>query len=194
MSVLSLLLANLVTIGFAFWQSWRLIDVLWIYGVQSLIMTLFTWRRTLNLKQFSTGGMLVNNQPVEPTEKTKKMLAWYFLFFFGPVHLIFLLFLTGANEPALGMRDIGFAVCILAFAVNHVFSYFHHRQEDINGTPNVAAFWVCPGLRLFPMFLALKTVLPVSGSGISLLQFLILQTTVDVIMHMVQHSNMKAKT
>ena len=138
--------------------------------------------------------MLVNNQPVEPTEKTKKMLAWYFLFCFGSVHLIFLLFLTGAKEPALGMRDISFVVCILAFAVNHVFSYFHHRQEDINGTPNVATFWVCPGLRLFPMFLALKTVLPVSGAGISLLQFLILQTTVDVIMHMGQHSNMKAKT
>lgn len=136
-------------------------------------------------RQLPTGGANGEN---------KKDACLAFSVFFGPVHLIFLLFLTGAKAPALGMGDIGFAVCIMAFAVNHVFSYFHHRQEDMNGTPNVAAFWVCPGLRLFPMFLALKTVLPVSGSGISLLQFLILQTTVDIIMHMGQHSDMRAKT
>ncbi len=193
MSPLSLVLANLVTIGIADWQGWRLIDVLWIYWAQSLIMMFFTWRRILNLKQFSTGDLFVNNQPVDPTRETPKMLARQFLILFVPVHLIYPVFLSGADEPALGMRDIGFAVCILAFAVNQAFSYFHNRQEEINRTPNVETLMLYPGLRTFPMLLALKTVLSVSGSGLSMLQFLVLKSLVDVIMYIVQHSDMKAK-
>ena len=92
----------------------------------------------------------------------------------------------------LAMRDFGFVVCILAFAVNHAFSYSHQRQEDWNRTPKLVVFLLYPGLRLVPVYIAFSA--EISGDysetsqNLSLLQFLILPITVDVISHFAQHS------
>jgi len=187
-SVAVLVLANLVTIGMAVWQSWRLIDVLWIYWVQSFFMMLFTWSRILNLEYIQA----TTNKPMEPTPDTPP--AWCFLVFFGVWYLFYLAMLTHAKEPALGMRDEGFAICILAFFVTHTFSYFRNRQEDRNRTPNVSSLWIFPGLRLVPLYVGLgSTMRPGSSQGLSLLQFFILQTTVEVIIHIAQHADTEAK-
>ena len=120
------------------------------------------------------------------------MIAATFLAVYGIIHLIYLGFLISAEEPALGMRDIGFAVCILAFVVNHAFSYSHNRQKDRNRTPKLKTIFMLPGIRIVPMHLTLGSASMVASGG-SLLRFLVLKTLVDVIMHMVLHSDLKAK-
>jgi len=195
MSALSLVLANLVTIAFAEWQGWTLLTVLWIYWAQSAIIVLFTWCRILDLKQFSTEGfegVLINGKPVESTRETQKQLAAVFLVVYGIAHLIYLGFFIRAEEPALGTRDSGFAVCILAFVVNHAFSYFHHRQEDMNRIPRVRTIMLLPGLRIIPMHLTIGSASMVASGG-SVLEFLVLKSLADVIMHRVQHADKKTK-
>jgi len=195
-SVAVLVLANLVTIAFAEWQGWDLLNVLWIYWAQSLIMTFFTWRRILNLKQFSVEGFedfIVEVEQSKPTGDIHKMLAGTFLAVYGVSHLIFLVFLINANEASRGMRDIGFAVCILVFVVNHAFSYFHNRQEDMNRTPELNTIFMFPVIRIAPMILTLIFASMVASGG-SLLQVLVLKTLADVIMHIVLHSDLKAIT
>ena len=48
-----LVLANLVTIGFAVWENWDVRELLWIYWIQGLIIGMFGWVRILNLKRFT---------------------------------------------------------------------------------------------------------------------------------------------
>ena len=98
-----------------------------------------------------------------------------------------------ADEAFRGMRDIGFAVCILAFVVNHAFSYFHNRQGDMNRTPELNTIFMLPVIRTAPMLLTMIAASMVASGG-SLLLILVLKTLADVIIHMVQHSDMKAKT
>ena len=130
---------------------------------------------------------------MEATREEKKHIAGTFLSLYVLFHLMYLVFLNGVGGSALGMRDMGFAVCILAFAVNHTFSYFHNRQEDLDRIPDVSTFMMYPGLRSVPMLGALGTILPVDDPGLSMLQFLVLKGLIDVIMHIWQHAAMKAK-
>ena len=188
-SAISLGLANLVTIVIADWQGWPLLDVLWVYWAQSLTIVFFHWRRILNLKQFSTQGLVVDARQLEPTRETQRLLAWSFLLCFGFLHFIYLENLI--NEEKL---SLGTFVCILVFVANHAFSYFHNRQEDMNRTPHAIAFIVIlPCQRILPMHFAIWAASMVAAGG-SLLLILALKTLVDVTMHIVQHTDMKAKT
>ncbi len=92
MSALILVLANLLTIAFAEWQSWNVIDLLWIYWIQGIFIGMFTWCRILDLKQFSTEGLVVDGQQLEATPQTQQFYAWGFLAGYGGSHLAYLFF------------------------------------------------------------------------------------------------------
>ncbi|MCX6801619.1 MAG: DUF6498-containing protein [Candidatus Diapherotrites archaeon] len=53
-TAISLLAANLFTIAIAVTQGWGLLQLLWVYWFQSVIIGVFNYLRILNLKEFST--------------------------------------------------------------------------------------------------------------------------------------------
>jgi len=188
-SVALLVLANLVTIVIAVVQKWNLRDIMWIYWGQSVIIGVFNWRRILDLKQFSTEGFRINDQPVEPTRKTQLQTAWFFLFHYGFFHFVYFLFLYHDNRPLPNSRLLVIAACIGAFLVNHAFSYWHNRERDMNRKPNIGTVMFFPYARIIPMHLTIVSGSFFAGdSRAGLLLFLGLKTVADVIMHMVEHA------
>ena len=193
-SALLLILSNLVTIFLAVVQQWNVQDLMWIYWGQSIIIGVFNWRRILDLKQFSTEGFRVNDQPVEPTRRTQVQTAWFFLFHYGFFHIGYLVFLMSEKKPDAVTPVFGIAVCILAFLVNHAFSYRHNRQRDMDRAPNIGTIMFFPYARIIPMHLTILFGSHfVRDSSGRLLLFLGLKTLADVIMHMVEHADARRK-
>ena len=193
-SVAVLILSNLVTIIFAVVQKWDVRDVMWIYWGQSVIIGCFNWRRILDLKQFSTEGFLINDQPVLPTRQTQRRVAWFFLFHYGFFHFVYLMFLISEKDPLPGTPVVGIAVCVLTFLVNHAFSYAHNRQRDAKRVPNIGTIMFFPYARIIPMhFTILFGSHFANPSTGDLVLFLGLKTVADVIMHMVEHAEARRR-
>jgi len=126
-----LILANVVTIIVAVAFKWNVIDVMWVYWAQSIIIGLIACFRMLLLKQIFTAG--------------------FFLIHYGGFHLGYFLFLYFPEQPQTGIPTVGIALCILIFLVNHAFSYWHNRKRDMNRKPNIGTLMFAPYVRIIPM-------------------------------------------
>jgi hypothetical protein len=201
----SLLFSNLLTIVLAVVQGWRLADVMWVYWGQSVVIGYFNWRRIRALQRFSTDGFTVNDHPVDPTPATKRQVALFFAVHYGFFHFVYLVFLLSfpfdtqrsviPHSPFPGQADtprpdvLGIAVCTLAFAVNHAFSYRHNLESDLRRVPNIGTVMFFPYARILPMHLTLILggFFGAVSSVLPLVVFLVLKTLADLIMHLVEH-------
>lgn len=190
-STTALILANLVTMLFAVAQNWSVTDVMWVYWSQSVIIGLFTYRRIMDLRHFTTKGMKVNNAPVEPTEAAKRETAHFFLVHYGFFHLVYFVFLWTLMTPVSVFSAVGMAACALSFLINHWFSYKRNKESDMNRTMNLGTIFMTPYLRIIPMHLTIIIggifMVSEETSVLALLLFLVLKTFADVIMHIVDH-------
>lgn len=187
LSALSLLISNLAAIGFALVQNWDLAVLMWIYWGQSVIIGFSNFARILNLKEFSTKGMYVNGRAVEPTTKTKRNTAFFFLCHYGFFHLIYFLFLIGTAQLAPG--DVApVMLCVALFLVNHSFSFLYNLKRDLARKPNIGTVMFFPYARIIPLHLTiiLGSILAKGMGGMIL--FLSLKTLADLIMHAVEHA------
>jgi hypothetical protein len=186
-----LILANVITMIFAVAQKWNVTDVMWVYWAQSVIIGLFTYRRIMDLRYFTTKGMKVNNAPVEPTEAAKRSTARFFLVHYGFFHLVYFVFLRAMSTSVSAFSAIGMAACAVSFLVNHWVSYRQNREADMNRTLNLGTIFMKPYLRIIPMHLTIIIggMLVIEGemSVLALLLFLILKTFADVTMHIIEH-------
>ena len=186
-----LILANVITMIFAVAQKWNVTDVMWVYWSQSVIIGLFTYRRIMDLRYFTTKGMKVNNVPVEPTEAAKRETARFFLMHYGFFHLVYFVFLRVLSTPVSVFSAIGMAACAVSFLMNHWFSYTKNRELDMNRTLNLGTIFMTPYLRIIPMHLTIIIggMLVIEGemSVLALLLFLLLKTFADVTMHIIEH-------
>ena len=191
-SVVALVLSNLVTIFFAVVQIWDIFEVMLVYWGQSIIIGVFNGKRILDLKQFSTKGFRVNNQPVKPTRATQVSTAWFFFIHYGFFHFGYLIFLLSQEKHMSGIAIFGITICILVFLVNHGFSYRQNRQKDLSRTPNIGTIMFFPYARIIPMHFTIIFGSSLAGDGRgTLIFFLGLKTLADVIMHMVEHYGAK---
>ncbi|NOX16999.1 MAG: hypothetical protein GXO87_01800 [Chlorobi bacterium] len=187
-----LLLSNLITIAIAVIQKWDLAPLLIIYWAQSVIIGISNWRRILNLRQFSTKNFTINKVSVDPTQKTKRRVAWFFLFHYGFFHFVYFIFISAMIPTLSNFVWMGIAVGILIFAINHYYSYKHNLERDSARVPNIGTLMFFPYARILPMHLTIIFGGAFSkGSTISLLIFLSLKTGADLIMHWVEHSKLK---
>jgi Na+/H+ antiporter NhaD/arsenite permease-like protein len=162
-----LILANVVTIIVAVAFKWNVIDVMWVYWAQSIIIGLIACFRMLLLKQIFTAG--------------------FFLIHYGGFHLGYFFFLYFPEEPQGGIPTVGIALCIMVFLVNHAFSYWHNRKRDMNRKPNVGTLMFTPYVRIIPMHITIVFGSNYATSTKTLALFLVLKTIMDVIMHMIEH-------
>lgn len=188
-STRSLLIANAVTLAMALIFQWPLSLLLWPYWIQSVVIGYFSGKRLLALQRFSTEDVLVNDQPVEPTEATKHSAVLFFVLHYGFFHLGYAFFIaTRADE--LGPWDwIGITIAALGFAWNHRFSYQQNIAADAAGMPNIGTLMFLPYLRILPMHATILAggVLTGSFSVLAVVAFCLLKTGADVAMHLIEH-------
>jgi len=184
-----LLFSNFITIFFATKEGWNLSTIMWVYWFQSITIGFFNFVRILQLKEFSTEGLRINGQSVEPTQSTKIRTAFFFLVHYGLFHFGYMAFLLsgnfaisyGQNFGILELKSI-FLTAIIFF-VNHLFSYFYNKPKD-SRNQNIGNLMFYPYLRIIPMHL---TIILGSYYVNALPIFLVLKTFSDAAMHIVEH-------
>ena len=187
--LLLLLASNLLTIVLALVQHWDVAVLMWIYWGQSLVIGYYNVHRILGLERFSTRGFRINHRPVAPTRRTQRQTAGFFTLHYGLFHLFYGLFMV--NDAALG-NDVSLfmvMVCIVAFWLNHGYSYRHTRARDRERVPNIGSIMFFPYLRIVPMHLMILFGHAFMDNGpLALLFFLLLKTAADAAMHVVGHA------
>lgn len=182
--LLSLLVANGVTIVLALLQDWDLGTVLAVYWFQSVAIGFFTLVRLLGTP---AGDGASSRLP-------SLFLAGFFTVHYGLFHLVYLVFLTGFFlGGTVGAADLaGIALGCAAFLVNHLVSFLWYRPREETAP---AAIFAEPYARIVPMHIAIiaggfaTTMLPgAAGPRVVLLLFLLLKTGVDVAAHLKKHA------
>ena len=185
-----LVLSNVVAILLATVQHWNLSTIMWVYWSQSVTIGIFNFIRILQLKEFSTSGLLVNGRYVDPTPTSKRFIAFFFLFHYGFFHLIYFVFLAvgfpmSAHGGAPKVLELQYILpTVLLFFLNHLYSFFYNKQREA-GKLNITTLIFYPYARIFPMHL---TIIFGSIVGGALPLFLVLKTFADAIMHIVEHN------
>ena len=188
-SVATLLLSNLLTIVLAMLQQWDVHVLMWIYCGQSIVIGYFNVHRILDLKEFSTENFRMNGRAVEPTPETQRQVAVFFALHYGIFHLAYMIFLVIETETTGPFSLLSVLVCILAFYVNHRFSYRYHRMQEQQRVPNIGSIMFFPYIRIIPMHLMIVAGDKYAGDNqAALLVFLLLKSGADVAMHVVEHA------
>lgn len=186
---------NLLTIVLAVWQGWPVALLMWIYWLQSLVIGVFSVARMLGLERFSTQGLKVNGQPVDPTPATKRSTAIFFCFHYGFFHVGYAVFLLQAPMPTGEWPWVLLAGVV--FVINHWQSFLRFREADRQGEPNIGTLMFLPYLRVVPMHLTiifgLGFVMMSSGgssaaNAVVILMFGALKTVADALMHVAEHA------
>ena len=193
-SVVPLLLSNFLTIAWAFFEGWRVVDVMLVYWVQSVVIGYFNYHRIMDLKEFSTENFSINKRRPEPTAETKKHVALFFAAHYGGFHAAYLAFILSNNSGEISLSSIGIIACVVGFILNHHYSYRFNKERDSQRVPNIGTMMFFPYARIVPMHLLIGLAASLgSESVIALLIFLLLKTGADVIMHMVEHADARQK-
>ena len=193
-SVIPLLLSNLLTIAWALFEGWRIVDVMFVYWVQSVVIGYFNYQRIMDLKKFSTDGFSINNRRPEPTPETKIKVAGFFAMHYGVFHAVYLGFMLSNESGEIGLSSLGIVACIVAFVFNHRYSYRHNKERDSQRVPNIGTIMFFPYVRIVPMHLTIVLASALGTDSVTaLLAFLLLKTIADIVMHMVEHADARRK-
>lgn len=187
-SAIALILANVLTIVFAVVQKWDITDVIWIYWAQSLIIGLFNFLRILDLENFSTEGY----DDLRPRIKMnmKNQMALFFMFHYGLLHIVFLVFILNIWTVTPSVSAPIFALCILAFLITHGLDYWQNRPKTKSRKPNIGDIVFHPYARIMPMWFTLTVGIYLgTGSVNTLVLFLALKTIADFIMQILDPMN-----
>jgi hypothetical protein len=166
-STRALILVNVVMIIVAVALGWSVIDVMWVYWAQSVIIGSIAIFRILLMKQVFAAG--------------------FFLVHYGMFHLVYFFFLYSADESQPGVPIVGIALCSFMFLMNHIFSSWHNWKRDMKRKPEPGTLMLAPYMRIIPMHLTIIFGSEYATSTATLALFLFLKTIMDVIMHLVEH-------
>lgn len=176
-----LILSNLFVTVLAVVQHWQVIELLWVYWLQNIIIGFFNWRRILNKEDFGLDK-----------DTNNKKTAKFFLIHYGFFHLGYLVFLIQRLDNTSSQVLLHGAIGLAIFFLNHYYSYRHNRElDDAMQHTSVDAYIVFffPYLRVIPMHLVIGFAIEVGElSWLTLLFFLLLKTVADVLMHIIGHT------
>jgi len=197
-SVIFLLFSNILSIVLAIFQNWSLITIMLIYWFQSVTIGFFNFVRILTLKKFSTKNLKINNRKVEPSEKTKFFIAFFFAFHYGLFHIVYLAFILGFGFLSIAVSgaktlmphpmDMFYIPLMgIMFFFNHMYSFLHNKKIDEDKIQNIGRIMFFPYIRIIPMHITVMIVFFLGNSAI--VPFLILKTFADIAMHIIEHHN-----
>lgn len=158
-SFLSILISNMLIVVLAVLEKQSVMDVLWVYWFQSVIIGVFNFVRILTLKNFTVDSLKMNSKPVEKTKAAKTGVAIFFLIHYGFFHLVYAIFLTAftsLGNLASGGVDYSFVfltsvIFFISYLVEYIFS-FTQEQESVQ---SLQKLMVAPYKRIFPMHLTI---------------------------------------
>lgn len=212
-----ILIGNALTLLIAWLLGWGLVELLWPFWFQSLVIGWYARARILKLVDFCTDGNRYNGRELPATEASKHQVANFFALHFGLFHAFYAFFLlafTLTADPAgyIQVRHEGtgefFAVHVgrvhlldlLAFAlVGRQFVAAHRRSHEIHvdadlaGRPNIGKLAALPYLRVVPMHLTIIFGVWLGGGVAGITAFLILKTMADVGMHRYEHRHLQSR-
>ena len=193
-SLVPLLLSNLLTMAWALFEGWRILDVMLVYWVQSVVIGYYNYHRIMDLKKFSTANFEMNDSQPDPTPETKKRVALFFALHYGVFHAAYLGFIVSKEVGDISLSSLGIIACIVAFIFNHRYSYQHNKERDSQRVPNIGTIMFFPYVRIVPMHLTIGAAVSLgNNSARALVVFLLLKTIADVIMHMIEHADARQK-
>jgi hypothetical protein len=187
-SIRFLLLANALTAILAVVLRWPLETLLWPYWIQSVIIGWYSRRRILALRQFSTEGFKINDQPVPETAESLRKTANFFTLHYGFFHVGYFAFLVTRAAGLSHWDWLAFAAMTASFAISHGTSFRQNLEADASGRPNLGTLMFLPYARVVPMHLTIIFGSTLAGdSPVTVLLFSVLKTGADVVMHYVEH-------
>ena len=186
MSLIALVVTNVVVLGIALHLGMTLRALMLIYWIQSVVIGACNVVRILSLHRFSTQGFSAGGQALDETPLTRRKTATFFALHYGVFHVAYLLFLLGGAKGELGAPG-AYALCALAFVLNHLFSLRRNLAHDAAGRPHIGTLMFMPYVRVVPMHVMILTGLGFGGSTASIVFFAILKTIDDAAMHVVEH-------
>lgn len=193
-SVVPLLLSNLLTMAWALFEGWQILDVMLVYWVQSVVIGYYNNHRIMDLKEFSTKNFTINDRQPDPTPETRKSVASFFALHYGVFHAAYLGFILSEESGEISLSSFGIIACIVAFVFNHRYSYQHNKERDSQRAPNIGTIMFFPYARILPMHITIGVAASLGNNSVqALLVFLLLKTVADVIMHMVEHADARRK-
>ncbi|MCR4335031.1 MAG: DUF6498-containing protein [archaeon] len=203
-SLLSLILANFLTIILAAVFNWNPLVIVIGYWLQSIIIGFFNFIRILMLKNFSTEHFKINNKEVKPSSGIKIFIAFFFAFHYGFFHLVYGIFLstfagiyivsqitsTQAVPIAQTLQDLVIAPLIMAviFFINHLISFISNFKENTENQ-NIGKLMFKPYVRIIPIHLTILfgMLFLFSGGIVFTIFFMMLKTIADIILHQSEH-------
>lgn len=196
-SLFLLLAVNVTTIYLALSQNWNLMDILWIYWFQSVVIGFYNFIRIFTLDPKKFEGFRYKNQLKKPTRLTLRFLALFFAFHYGSFHLGYAvsLLLTSLMGP-LSLFPVKFSlnpsyilISSLFFFANHSFSFFYNNSKEKDRKYTLTRLMFFPYLRILPMQIIIPLGFLTGPVDIpnKILFFLTLKTLADLGMHAVEH-------
>ena len=196
----SLLGSNLLTLAVALWQEWPLIQLLWPYWLQSVVIGWYARRRIVLAPDYRIETVIhINDARMRRGDWPQKRLANFFAMHFGVFHLAYLTFLTLFSTMGLfgelSFRDWQISMALtLPFVFTHRQSHREHVETDLASKPTAMQLMGLPYLRVVPMHVTL--VLGIwfmrdgdSSRGVAL--FAGLKTLADLGLHVAEHRRLQ---
>ena len=181
-SDISLIIANIVTIVYAYRFHWQIGDLLLVYWLQSIIIGIFQIIKILGVKNSNAEGFIGDDSHPRPTtDKDKRQLALYFAVSYGLFHLAYFLFLFSSFRDLKGSLILGGV-----FLLNHLFSFFINWRKDSLRRQNLAYIFLQPYARIIPMHFFI--LFGVFFAWIPIIYFQVLKTAADIISHNIEHN------
>jgi hypothetical protein len=203
--VVSLVVANAVTIALAILGNWDLATVMFIYWAQSIVIGFFT---VLSLLGADTAALRADlEKPIREqgcsgvstrfAVSYKLLLAGFFCLHYGLFHWGYYAFIVESGIfGTVDFSDPGIWLSCGLFFANHLYSHIAYRHKGAKGAMYVNEHFFTPYRRIVPMHLTIIfgsiVVLVLQVFGIVstmpvLILFLLLKTYTDTSAHLDKH-------
>lgn len=216
-AVAGILAGNALTLLAALIFDWGLVEVLWPFWIQSVVIGWYARKRVLRLGDLRVDGTRPASGPGQAHSGSPRLLANFFALHFGGFHVVYLVFLLAftlsaspegfidvhhANTGETIAARVGrvstldglvFAGLGWAFWRAHRASHAEHVAADLAGQPNIGTLMFLPYLRVIPMHLTLLLGVFLGGGTWAIALFVALKTLADVGMHRVEHRALQAR-
>lgn len=195
-STWALTISNLSIIFFAVYENLGILEVLWIYWIQSVIIGVINFIKILSLKDFSTEGFKQGNKEVPVTAAAKISTAIFFLFHYGFFHVVYAIFLRSGlpmffGSKAQPLSSKFFIYASLIFLINYTIEFIYYIKER-EPKPDLGAMMFAPYPRIIPMHLTIifagfvgvgAGFFSLDSSLAIIIFFTLIKTGVDIISH-----------
>lgn len=202
-AVIGIVATNGAILLWALWQQWSILQLLWPFWLQSLIIGFYARER---LRRYAASG--AGGTSVQPGMHN------LFALHYGGFHLFYLFFLIAltVTPDAAGYIEVtntatgrvsavyighvqpldylAYVLITFGFWRAHRASHREHVEADLAASPTVGMLMFLPYLRVLPMHLSIMAAVAL-GAGGAIGIVILLKTCVDVAMHSIEHRSLQ---